>query len=332
MRDVDWLIAPDSFKGTFAAREVALAIAAGAARADEDAAFDICPVADGGEGTLDTLLEALGGHTVEQRVSDPLGRPVTAALGWVDDGALALVEVAGASGHGLVTPAEQDAEAASTFGTGELIAAAAAAGAAHVAVAAGGSASTDGGAGAIQAIESAGGLHGARLTVLADVRTPFELAAEVFAPQKGADAAAVERLESRLREQAAALPRDPRGVPMSGAAGGLAGGLWACYDARIVPGAAWVLDAIDFDARLRRARAVITGEGRLDAQTLEGKAVEEIAVRGARAGVPVHVLAGSIALDAQAAEQLELASTCQASGLAELEDAGRTLAARANPT
>lgn len=246
MRDVDWLIAPDSFKGTLAAREVAFAIAAGATRADEDAALDLCPVADGGEGTLDTLLEALGGHTVEQRVSDPLGRPITAALGWIDDGALALVEVAGASGYGLVTHVEQDAEAASTFGTG--------------------------------------------------------------------------------------MPRDPRGMPMSGAAGGLAGGLWARYDARIVSGAAWVLDAIDFDARLGRAHAVITGEGRLDAQTLEGKAVEEIAIRSARAGVPVHVLAGSITLDEQAAEQLELASMCQASGLVELEGAGRALAARTNPT
>ncbi len=329
MRDVDWLIAPDSFKGTYAAREVALAIAAGIASVDEDAAFDICPVADGGEGTLATLLDARGGRTVEEHVSDPLGRPITAVLGWLDDDSLALVEVASASGHGLVAPSERDAEAASTFGTGQLIAAAVAAGARHVTVAAGGSASTDGGAGAIEAIESAGGLHGAELTVLADVRTPFELAAELFAPQKGADASAVSRLTARLHEQAAALPRDPRGVPMSGAAGGLAGGLWARYGASIAPGAAWVLDAIDFDGRLRRARAVITGEGRLDAQTLEGKAVSEIAARCASAGVPLHVLAGSVALEAAQAEQLGLASIRKASDLAEMQDAGRGLAAAA---
>jgi glycerate kinase len=237
-RDVDWLIAPDSFKGTFSAREVALAIAAGASGEDDDARLDICPVADGGEGTLDTLVRELGGRTVEQRVSDPLGRPVSACVGWVGQDAMALVEVAGASGYDLVPASERDAEAASTFGTGELIAAAVREGASHVAVAAGGSASTDGGAGAIQAIESAGGLRGAKLTVLADVSTPFELAAVVFGPQKGADAGAVERLTGRLHEQAGALPRDPRGMPMSGAAGGLAGGLWARYGASIVPGAA----------------------------------------------------------------------------------------------
>jgi glycerate kinase len=329
MRDVDWLIAPDSFKGTYAAREVALAIAAGIEGTDEYATFDICPIADGGEGTLATLLEALGGRTDQERVSDPLGRPIAAVLGWPGDGSLALVEVASASGHGLVAPSERDAEAASTFGTGELVAAAIAAGARHVAVAAGGSASTDGGAGAIEAIDSAGGLRCAELTVLADVRTPFELAAEVFAPQKGADASAVARLTKRLHEQAAALPRDPRGVPMSGAAGGLAGGLWARYGANIVPGAAWVLDAIGFDERLRRARAVITGEGRLDAQTLAGKAVSEIGARCASAGVPLHVVAGSVALDTAQAESLGLASTRQASDLAELEDAGRALAATA---
>jgi glycerate 2-kinase len=329
MRDVDWLIAPDSFKGTYAAREVALAIAAGIAGADEDVALDICPIADGGEGTLATLLDARGGRIVEVRASDPLGRPITAALGWLGDDSLALVEVASASGHGLIAPSERNAEAASTLGTGELIAAALAAGARHVAVAAGGSASTDGGAGAIEAIESAGGLRGAKLTVLADVRTPFELAAELFAPQKGADANTVARLTARLHEQAAALPRDPRGVPMGGAAGGLAGGLWARYGASIVPGAAWVLDAIDFDERLRRARAVITGEGRLDAQTLAGKAVSEIALRCARAVVPLHVLAGSVALDAAQAEPLSLASLQQASDLAELEHAGRALAAAA---
>ena len=262
-------------------------------------------------------------------MSDPLGRPIAAVLGWPGDGSLALVEVASASGHGLVAPSERDAEAASTFGTGELIAAAIAAGARRVAVAAGGSASTDGGAGAIEAIDAAGGLRGAELTVLADVRTPFELAAELFAPQKGADASAVARLTKRLHEQAAALPRDPRGVPMSGAAGGLAGGLWARYGASIVPGATWVLDAIGFDERLRRARAVITGEGRLDAQTLAGKAVSEIAARCASTGVPLHVVAGSVALDTAEAESLGLASTHQASDLAELEDAGRVLATAA---
>ncbi len=326
-RDVDWLIAPDSFKGTYTAREVALAIAAGAGAADDEVTLDVCPVADGGEGTLETLVRELGGRTVEQQVSDPLGRPITAGFGWIDQGSQALVEVASASGLGLIAVPERNAEAASTFGTGELIAAAIAAGAGSVTVAAGGSASTDGGAGAIEAIEAAGGLRGATLTVLADVSTPFELAAVVFGPQKSADAAAIERLSARLHEHAAALPRDPRGLPMGGAAGGLAGGLWGRYGASIVPGAAWVLDAIGFDERLQRARATITGEGRLDAQTLEGKAVSEIARRCARENVPLHAVVGSVALDADEADELGLASLRQASDIAELRSAGRELTA-----
>jgi glycerate 2-kinase len=324
MCDVDWLVAPDSFKGSFSACEVALAIAAGAA--DDGDVVDVCPVADGGEGTLDAVVDQLDGHTADEPVSDPLGRPITARLGWVEEGSLAIVEVAAASGHCLVAPSERDAEAASTFGTGELIAAAVAGGASRIAVAAGGSATTDGGAGAIEAIESRGGLRGARLMVLADVSTPFECAAAVFGPQKGADADAVERLTARLHEHAVALPRDPRGVPMSGAAGGLAGGLWARYDAQLVPGAAWVLDAVGFDERLRRASAVVTGEGRLDAQTLAGKAISEIARRCARASVPLHAVVGTIALDASESARLALASVRQATNLAALESAGRALA------
>jgi glycerate kinase len=328
-RDVDWLIASDSFKGTYTAAEVAHAIAVGASGEDEDATLDVCPVADGGEGTLETLVRELGGSTVEQQVSGPLGRPVSACFGWIGGDSMALVEVAGASGYDLVSASERDAEAASTFGTGELIAAAIAAGASHVAVAAGGSASTDGGAGAIEAIESTGGLHGAKLTVLADVSTPFELAAAVFGPQKGADPGAVVRLSARLHEQAEALPRDPRGMPMGGAAGGLAGGLWARCDASIVSGAAWVLDAIGFDQRLHRAGAAITGEGCLDAQTLEGKAVSEVARRCARERVPLHAVVGSLALDGVGLERLGFASLREATDLVELRCAGRELAARA---
>lgn len=320
---MDWLIAPDSFKGTYSAREVALAIARGAEGAG---VIEVCPVADGGEGTLQIVLDALDGHIVEQPVHDPLGRPLTAPLGWIDDRSLAIVETASASGLCLVTASERDAEAASTFGTGELVAAAVRAGATSVVLAAGGSASTDGGAGAIEAIEAAGGIGGTQLRVLADVSTPFECAAEVFAAQKGADASTVERLTERLHVFAAALPRDPRGLPMGGAAGGLAGGLWAFYDATIVPGAAWVLDAIGFDDRLARAQAVITGEGRLDEQTLEGKLVGEIARRCARVGVPAHAVVGSLALSASDAATLALASICEASDLGELENAGRTLA------
>jgi glycerate kinase len=212
------LVAPDSFKGTFGAREVAAAIGRGIERAGLVA--DLCPVADGGEGTLDALAPALGLELREADAHDPLGRPLRAAFGLTADGRTALVETAAASGLGLVAPDERDAWAASSSGTGELIAAAARRGARTLLVAAGGSATTDGGAGALRAIERAGGLGGARLVVLCDVRSPFERAAELFAPQKGADAATAEALTARLHEVAAALPRDPRGVPMGGAAGG----------------------------------------------------------------------------------------------------------------
>jgi len=316
------LIAPDSFKGTYSAREVAAAIARGAG-----GDVDLCPVADGGEGTLEALLAGGDGRTTEVAVHDPLGRPVTAPLGWIDGGATAIVEMASASGLGLLAAQERDAEAASTFGTGELIAAAIEGGARRVLVTVGGSATSDGGAGALEAIEAAGGIGDAELLVLCDVTTPYERAAEVFGPQKGADAAAVERLTARLHARAAALPRDPRGVPMTGGAGGLSGALWAAHGAVLAPGAAWVLDALDFDARLARADAVVTGEGRLDAQTLQGKLIGEIAARSRRAAVPLHAVVGSTLLAPEDAAALGLASVQVASDEPAMEAAGRALRA-----
>src|SRR3954452_19936409 len=167
------LVAPDSFKGTLRAAEVASSVAAGLERAGL-VPPDRCPVADGGEGTLEILLTALGGQTAGAAATDPLGRPVRAGFGLIEDGGTAIVEVAEASGLHRVAEEERDAVAATSRGTGELIVAAAAAGAAVILVAAGGSATTDGGAGALQAIEEAGGLQGAQLVVLCDVRTPFE--------------------------------------------------------------------------------------------------------------------------------------------------------------
>ena len=179
-------------------------------------------------------------------------------------------------------------------------------------MACGGSATTDGAAGAIEAIEDAGGLGGARIVCLCDVRTPFERAAEVFGPQKGADPATVKRLTKRLNEFAATLPRDPRGEPMTGCAGGLSGGLWAQYDAALEPGAAFVLDALDFDARMRAARAVIVGEGRIDEQTLQGKIAGEIATRARQAGVPCFAIVGTSELDAFGARMLDLQRVLEA--------------------
>jgi glycerate kinase len=320
------LLAPDSFKGTFRAAEVAAALERGLEAAGWRCRR--CPVADGGEGTMEVLLLALGGEALAAEAHDPLGRPLRVGFGLVEEGGTAIVETAAASGLDLVAEDERDPVGASTGGTGEVIAAAVEAGAQVVLVGVGGSATTDGGVGAVAAIEEAGGLRGARLVVLCDVRTPWERAAEVFGPQKGADPDTVRKLARRLRDRAGRLRKDPRGVPMSGAAGGLAGGLWAAFDAQLVPGAAFVLDTLGFDERARASRAVVTGEGRLDRQSLAGKAVGEVAVRCRQRGIPCHAIVGSDGLPPFEHRLLDLASVDEATTLAEIEAAARALGGR----
>ena len=321
------LLAPDSFKGTLSAEEVAEAIGRGLAA--HGRRFSVCPVADGGEGTLDVLTGPLGLELERAVVSDPLGQPVEARFGVAVGGAGdAVVEVAAASGLSLIPVGGRDPLAASTRGTGELIVAAARSGARTIYVAAGGSATTDGGSGAIRAIERAGGLGGARLVVLCDVRTPFEDAARVFSPQKGAGPEAVRKLTARLHRLARAFPRDPRGIPLTGAAGGLSGGLWAALGAELVEGARFVLDAVGFDARMRASRAVVTGEGKLDFQSLTGKVVSEVATRARQAGVPCHAIVGQLDLDSFNLRILDLQIVLEASTPQELEAAGGILADR----
>jgi glycerate kinase len=314
-------VAPDSFKGTFSAPEVAAAIAAGLRDAGREA--DELPVADGGEGTMHVLLAALGGETHTVEASDPLGRTVQASFALIEDGSVGVVETAQASGLGLVEEDERDAWSASTRGTGELIVAAVEAGAERVIVTVGGSATTDGGAGALEALSDAG-VH-VEMDVLCDVRTPFEDAPRVFGPQKGADATVLKRLEGRLDTLASTFRRDPRGKPMTGAAGGLSGGLWARHEARLHHGASYVLDAIGFDERMRAASFVVTGEGRLDSQTLTGKILAEVATRCRQGGVTCHALVGQIGLDPFDQRILDLASVAEATTLDELRAAGRRL-------
>ncbi len=320
------LVAPDSFKGTLRASEVAAAIGRGLERAG-CVPPDLMPVADGGEGTMEVLLLALGGETRGARVSGPLGDSLRAGFALLEHGGAAVVELAQASGLTLVTQQRRDAEAATSRGTGELIAAAVDEGAEVILVAAGGSASTDGGAGAIEAIEELGGLRGTALVVLCDVRTPFEQAAQRFGPQKGADGAAVKRLARRLERLAATLPRDPRGVPMSGAAGGLAGGLWARYGAELKPGARFVIDALNARPRMKAARALVVGEGRLDATTLEGKIAGELATDARQSGVPCHAIVGEAALDLFGRRIIDLQTVQEAGTVRALEAAGEALAA-----
>ncbi len=201
------LLAPDSFKGTLTAAEVADALGRGFQA--QGWAVDPCPLADGGEGTADALLSTSGGATVAAAAHDPLGRAITAGYALVD-GLGAVVEVAAASGLVLIQESERDPERTTTAGTGELILAAAKR-ADRVLVGVGGSATNDGGAGAIDAIAARGGLGGAQLVCLCDARTTWERAATVFAPQKGAGPAMVARLERRMDELAAELPRDRAG-------------------------------------------------------------------------------------------------------------------------
>ena len=315
------LVAPDKFKGTFGADEVAAALAEGIRAAGGEARE--LPVADGGEGTMRALASALGGEIRTTFCHDPLGREVTAHFALLADGETAVVDVAAASGLALLRDDELDPWAASSAGTGQLIRTAAKAGAGTVVVGAGGSATVDGGAGAIDVI--VGGASVPRLVVACDVATPWERAAEVFGPQKGADPAMVTRLAARLDELAEAAPRDPRGILMTGAAGGLAGGLWAHLGAELVPGADYVLDAIGFDEALAGAESVVTGEGRLDAQTLEGKAVAAVAARAGAAGIPCDAVTGQNHLTDTEQAALGLRTILEATNRNELVTAGTKL-------
>ena len=316
------LVAPDSFKGTLSAAEVAAAVARGLRAAGREAVE--LPLGDGGEGTLGVLTGALGGELRTATVADPLGRPVEARFGLIDGGHRAIVEMAEASGLRHVVEDERDACAATTRGTGELIVEACAAGAQEVVVGVGGSATTDGGAGALAALDEAG--VEPRIVVVCDVRTPWEDAARVFGPQKGADARMVKRLEKRLDALAAKAPRDPRGVPMTGCAGGLSGALWAWRGATLVAGAPYVLDAVGFDHHMRAARYVVTGEGRLDAQTLEGKLVAEVATRCRQSGVACHAVVGQDAMDDFRERIIDLGVVLEAPTFDAIEAAGRRLA------
>lgn len=282
------LIASDKFKGTLSSLEVARALAEGFAAAGVTA--KTLEVADGGDGTARALLAARGGTVTRIEVSGPLGEPVEAELVLLADGETAAVDAAQAAGLWRLRDDELDPWHATTAGVGELVAAAARAGAETVIVAPGGTATVDGGAGALEVIARSPRLP--RIRVACDVRTAWEDVARVFGPQKGAGPTMVARLARRLDALARALPRDPRGVPLTGCGGGLSGGLWAGANGELVPGAALVLDQLDFDGLLSEAVLVVTGEGQIDEQTATGKLVGEVATRSRRAGVPCVAAVG----------------------------------------
>ncbi len=323
------VIAPDSFKGSVAAREVADS----AERAVREV-FPACevvkiPLGDGGEGTMDALLAALGGERVSCRARDPLSRPLWADYAILEDGRTAIVEMARASGLPLLAPAERDPSRATTYGTGELIRDALERGCRRFLLAIGGSATNDGGTGLLRALgyrfldgrgeelEPCGAalariaavdrsgvspaLREASFTVACDVDNPLygeRGAAEVFARQKGADDAMVRMLDAGLRNYARVIERATGTrvdeLPGAGAAGGLGAGLVAFLGAELKPGIQMVLEATRFDERIQGADLIITGEGKLDRQTCMGKAPWGVSRAATRQGIPVIALGGSV--------------------------------------
>ena len=288
------LAAPDKFRGTASAAQAAGAMAAAARAAGWDAVT--MPVSDGGEG----LLDCIGGANRTTTVDGPLGEPVEAE--WRLDGTRAVIEMATASGLALVR-GRNDPLAASTRGTGQLVRTAIDCGARTVIVGAGGSASTDGGWPAVEVLRGYAPLDGsrrARVIVASDVRTSFVDAAAVFAPQKGADHEQVRMLTDRL-ERLAERYQHEFGVPVralagAGAAGGLAGGL-AALGATIRPGFQLVAEQLELPRAVAAADLVVTGEGRLDPTSLQGKATGSLVQLCERQGVPVAVIAGQIAAE-----------------------------------
>ncbi len=296
--------APDKFRGTATAAEVAAAVARAAASSGWSC--DEIPLADGGEGTL----EALGGPNRATTVTGPLGDPVSAP--WRLAGGTAVIEMATASGLAVLGgPDGNDPIAASSYGTGELIAAAVDAGARRVVAGMGGSATTDGGLGALRALYPLPRLRGVELVVACDVRTRFVDAAEHFAPQKGATPAQVQLLRRRL-ERLAQVYLEDHAVDVTdlegaGAAGGLAGGL-AAAGGVLVEGFQLVADEAELDARLVGADLVITGEGFVDEASFDGKVVGGVVALAAQVGVPVLAVAGQVFDDVgQRVEAISLA-------------------------
>lgn len=323
------IIAPGAFKHSLSAAATAEAIARGLRRSGLDADFRLLPVADGGNGTLDAFL-ANGGERVAVTVENPFGERIDSAFGLIDNRRVAVIEMALASGIELIT--ELDPLRASTYGTGELLKAALDSGAQQIIIGLGGSATVDGGAGALQALgirlldaagndlpRGGGGLDQLRTVdasaldprwqdvefiIASDVDNPAvgeDGAARVFGPQKGATPALVEQLEANLQHFfsviAAQTGVDVRQTPGGGAAGAIAAGLLAFLQARIEPGIDLLLRHNGFEQELQGAALVLTGEGRLDSQSVRGKTPLGIARRSGAAGVPVVAIVGGLALD-----------------------------------
>ncbi len=332
--DMVILLAPDSFKDCLTAREVAEAISEGMKRVVPHAHFSFAPMADGGEGTVESVIDATGGSLVRIQVKDPLMREIDSFYGITGDGKTAVIEMAAASGIELLKPGERNPWITSTFGTGQLIKDALEKGCEKILLGIGGSATNDCGAGMAEALgvrfagsrgESIGpgggsldrveNIHmegldsrikGARIKVACDVTNPLtgpSGASAVYGPQKGADPEMVSKLDGNLKHFAGMI-RDQLGkkvsqVPGAGAAGGLGAGLMAFLDADLMKGFDMIAESVGLEERIREADLVITGEGKLDEQTQFGKTPFGVAQLAKRYGKPVIAVAGTVDEGAQ---------------------------------
>lgn len=323
------IIAPDSFKGSLAAIEVANAIEEGCRNVFPDCATVKIPIADGGEGTTDTLVSAMGGKKIKMQVHNPLMQPIEVEYGLVEAGKTAVIEMAAASGLTLLSKEEQNPTKTTTFGTGEIIKDALQRGCRSFLIGIGGSATNDAGTGMLRALgyrflnrngEEMDGtgaslseicsidesgimpeLKEANFTIACDVNNPFSGpngAARVYAPQKGANEEMTKKLDEGLENFRKLIEKeksiDLNTIEGAGAAGGLGGGFVAFLHAQLKPGIEMVLKAVDFDRHLQNADLVITGEGKLDKQTAMGKAGSGILQAASKNNVPVIAIGGCV--------------------------------------
>jgi glycerate kinase len=328
------VIAPDSYKESLTALEVATEIEAGFREVFPDAEYVKLPLADGGEGTVAAMIAATGGIFVEVDVTGPLGEPVKTCYGLTGGGKTAIIEMAAASGLALVAPGLRNPLKSTTYGTGELIKAALDAGVSHLIIGVGGSATNDGGAGMLQAlgvklldyagreVGFGGGaladldridisgldprLKGCRIEAACDVNNPLtgpKGASVVFCPQKGATPEMVAELDANLARYAGLISRDlgmqVDTVPGAGAAGGMGAALLAFLVVQLRPGIDIVMEVVGLEEHLRDADLVITGEGRIDSQTIHGKTPIGVAHMAKRYGRPVIGIAGCLSDDAE---------------------------------
>lgn len=332
------VIAPDSFKESLSALEVAQAIERGFRQIFPDVQYVALPMADGGEGTVDAMVAATGGEKINVTVTGPLGKPVEAFYGLLGDGNTAVIEMAAASGLHLATGSQRDPRATTSYGTGELIRAALEHGVQAIILGIGGSATNDGGVGMMQALGAKfldaqsqplapGGAALAQLadidlaaldsrlkqiafTVACDVDNPLcgeKGASAVFGPQKGATPEMVQQLDAALRHYGELLERTTgqavMDTPGAGAAGGMGAALLGMLQAQLRPGIEIVIETLRLEDAVRDADLVITGEGRLDSQSIRGKTPIGVARVAKRYGLPVIGIAGSLAQDHQVVYQ-----------------------------